>query len=94
MVFIRSGRSRPPLPKQPPPKKCREASTTVVLKQEGFDEVVSSVRWTISDILTYRRCRKLKKKKVKDVMMANNINKKGPRLSKLGIVFAPGPPPP
>ena len=48
---------------QAPPKKCGEASTTVVLNQRGFDEVVSRVRWTLSDILTYRRCRRLKKKK-------------------------------
>ena len=34
------------------------------------------------------------KKKVKDVKMVNNINKKGPRLSKLRKVFAPAPPPP
>ena len=30
-----------------PPKKCREVSTTVVLNQGGFDEVVSRVRWTL-----------------------------------------------
>ena len=35
---------------------------------------------------------KTKQKKVKDVKMVNNINKKGPRLSKLREVFAPGPP--
>ena len=51
--------------KAAPPKKCREASTTVVLIQGGFD---ARVRWTLSDILPYRRCRRLKKKK-----------KKGPR---------------
>ena len=33
-----------------------------------------------------------KKKKVKDIKMVDNINKMGPRLSKLSIVFAPGPP--
>ena len=38
--------------KAAPPKKCREASTTVVLNQGGFDEVVSRVRWTLTDILT------------------------------------------
>ena len=36
---------------------------------------------------------KKKKKKVKDIKMVDNINKMGPRLSKLSIVFAPGPPP-
>ena len=59
MVFIRSersGHSRPPLQKcckAAPRKKCREAFTTVVLNQGGFNEVVSRVRWTLSDILTY-----------------------------------------
>ena len=53
MAFIRSersGRSSPLLQKcrkAALPKKCREVSTTVVLNQGGFDEVVSRVRWTL-----------------------------------------------
>ena len=92
MVFIRSGRSRPPLQKcckAAPPKKCREASATVVPNQGGFDEVVSRVRWTLSDILTYRRCRTLKKKKrskantvVQMVKAQNIIQPKGSKTKK------------
>ena len=96
MVFIRSersGRSRPPLQKcckAAPLKKSREASATVVPNQGGFDEVVSRVRWTLSDILTYRRCRRLKKKKkrskaytvVQMVKVQNIIQPKGSKTKK------------
>ena len=46
----RSLQAPPPknVAKQPPPKKCREVSTTVVLNQGGFDEVISRVRWTLN----------------------------------------------
>ena len=64
MVFIRRGKRR----KAAPPKKCREASTTVVLNQGGF-EVVSRVRWTLDPSELKKKgqkdegkCRRLKKK--------------------------------
>ena len=72
MVFIRSemsGRSSPPLQKcrkAAPPKKWRKVSTTVVLNQGGFDEVVSRVRWTLDPSegkKVERKCRRPKKKK-------------------------------
>ena len=56
----------------PPQKKCREVSTTVVLYQGGFDEVVSRVRWTLDPSELKKKgqkvegkCRRLKKKKKK-----------------------------
>ena len=85
MVFIRSersGRFRPPLQKcrkAAPPKKCREVSTTVVLNQGGFDEVVSRVRWTLDpseikkkDQKVEEKCRRLKKNKVKGLQHNEN----------------------
>ena len=75
MVFVRSercGRSMslpPKMSQSSPPKKCREASTTVVLNQGGFDEVVSRVPWTLDPSELKKKgqkvegkCRRLKKK--------------------------------
>ena len=72
---------QPPLQKcrkAAPPKKCREVSTTVVLNQGGFNEVVSRVPWTLDPSELKKKgqkvegkCRRLKKKKKKKKRRSN-----------------------
>ena len=59
----------PKMSQSSPPKKCREASTTVAVNQGGFDEVVSKVPWTLDPSELKKKgqkvegkCRSLKKK--------------------------------
>ena len=53
----------------------------VFIRSERSDRFKDSV--ASSDILTYRKCQRLKKKKRSKVLRCDNINKKGPGLPKL-----------